>query len=169
VGTKVQAKDWGADNWRVVLDTLATELPQYGLVMVGAGEETAVSDRVAEGWTGRAVNLCGKLLPRQSAAVLARAKLFVGHDSGPMHLAATVGTPCIAVFAARNKPRTWFPWGNQHEVVYHRTDCWGCDLEVCIEQQKKCLTSILPAEVLGVVRRVLARLSVAHTLVPSPK
>ena len=40
VGTKVQAKDWGADNWHSVLDTLASELPQYGLVMVGAGEES---------------------------------------------------------------------------------------------------------------------------------
>jgi ADP-heptose:LPS heptosyltransferase len=169
VGTKVQAKDWGADNWRSVLATLAAELPQYGLVLVGAGEETAVSDRVAAAWTGRSVNLCGKLLPRESAAVLARAKLFVGHDSGPMHLAAAVGTPCVAVFAARNKPRTWFPWGSQHEVIYHRTDCWGCDLETCIEQKKKCLTSILPAEVLGVVHRVLARLSLAHTLVPSPR
>jgi len=169
VGTKVQAKDWGADNWHSVLDTLASELPQYGLVMVGAGDERVLSDRVAGAWAGRSVNLCGKLLPRQSAAVLARAKIFVGHDSGPMHLAATVGTPCVAVFAARNKPRTWFPWGSQHEVVYHRTDCWGCDLETCIEQKKKCLTSILPAEVLGVVHRVLARLSLAHTLVPSPR
>ena len=169
VGTKVQAKDWGADNWRSVLDTVGRGV---AAVWVGNGRgwrERPLSERVAGAWAGRSVNLCGKLLPRQSAAVLARAKIFVGHDSGPMHLAATVGTPCVAVFAARNKPRTWFPWGSQHEVVYHRTDCWGCDLEVCIEQKKKCLTSILPAEVLGVVHRVLARLSLAHTLVPSPR
>ncbi|MHB1935310.1 MAG: glycosyltransferase family 9 protein [Acidobacteriaceae bacterium] len=169
IGTKVQAKDWGADNWRGVLDRLAAELPQYGLVIVGAGEESLVSGRAAISWAGRSVNLCGKLLPRESAAVLGRAKLFLGHDSGPMHLAAAVGTPCVAVFAARNKPRTWFPWGNQHEVIYHRTDCWGCDLETCVEQKKKCLTSILPTEVLAVVHRVLARLSLAHTLVPSPR
>jgi heptosyltransferase-3 len=169
VGTKVQAKDWGQDNWRSVLDTLAAELPQHGLVLVGAGEESGVSESAAAAWAGRSVNLCGKLLPRESAAVLARAKLFLGHDSGPMHLAATVGTPCVAVFAARNKPRMWFPWGSQHEVIYHRTDCWGCDLETCIEQKKKCLTSILPAEVLGVVHRVLARLSLSHTLVANPR
>jgi lipopolysaccharide heptosyltransferase III len=115
------------------------------------------------------VNLCGKLSPRESAAVLARAKLFLGHDSGPMHLAAAVGIPCVAVFSARNRPRMWFPWGSQHEVIYHRTDCWGCDLDTCIEQKKKCLTSILPAEVLGVVHRVLARLSLSHTLVANPR
>lgn len=169
VGTKVQAKDWGQDNWRSVLDTLAAELPQHGLVLVGAQEESGVSESAAAAWTGRSVNLCGKLLPRESAAVLARAKLFLGHDSGPMHLAAALGVPCVAVFAARNKPRMWFPWGSQHEVIYHRTDCWGCDLEICIEQKKKCLTSILPAEVLGVVHRVLARLSLSHTLVANPR
>jgi heptosyltransferase-3 len=169
VGTKVQAKDWGAENWRSVLDTLAAELPQYGLVLVGADEEFGVSESAASAWTGRCVNLCGKLVPRESAAVLARAKLFLGHDSGPMHLATAVGTPCVAVFSARNKPRTWFPWGSQHEVIYHRTDCWGCDLETCIEQKKKCLTSILPAEVLGVVHRVLARLSLSHSMVASPR
>ena len=157
VGTKVQAKDWGGDNWRSVLDALALELPAHALVLIGASEESAVSSSAARSWTGRSVNLCGKLTPRQSAAVLARARLFLGHDSGPMHLAATVGTPCVAVFAARNRPRVWFPWGEQHEVVYHQTDCWGCDLETCIEQKKKCLTSIAPKEVLAAVHRALGR------------
>lgn len=157
VGTKVQAKDWGSDNWRSVLDALSAELPEYALVLIGAGEESAVSEFAAASWTGRSVNLCGKLTPRESAAVMARTRLFLGHDSGPMHLAATVGTPCVAVFAARNLPRVWFPWGEQHEVIYHQTDCGGCDLETCIEQKKKCLTSITPKEVLAAVHRALAR------------
>ena len=169
IGTKVQAKDWGVENWRSVLDALAAELPQFGLVLIGAGEEAAISDSASAAWAGRSVNLCGQLPPRTSAAVLARARLFMGHDSGPMHLAAAVGTPSVAVFSARNRPRAWFPWGSQHEVIYHRTDCWGCELEPCIEQKKKCITSILPAEVLGAVHRVLARISLSHSIVPSPQ
>ncbi len=164
VGTKVQAKDWGAENWRSVLDRLAVELPQYGLVLVGAEDESAVSETASTSWEGRSTNVCGQLTPRESAAVLAHARLFLGHDSGPMHLAATVGTPCVAVFSARNRPRIWFPWGEQHEVVYHRTDCWGCDLETCIEEKKKCLTSIAPGEVVGTVHRALARVSTSHGL-----
>jgi heptosyltransferase-3 len=155
VGTKVQAKDWGPANWRIVLDELAAELPQYAIVLIGAAEESAVSTSAAAAWSGRSLNLCGKLTPRQSAAVLARTRLFVGHDSGPMHLAASVGTPCVAVFAARNRPRVWFPWGEHHEIVYHQVDCWGCELETCIEQKKKCLTSITPKEVLAAVHRTL--------------
>jgi heptosyltransferase-3 len=165
VGTKMQAKDWGGKNWRSVLDALATELPHYGLALIGAKEESTASEAAAAAWAGRYVNLCGRLTPRESAAVLSRARIFLGHDSGPMHLAATVGTACVAVFPARNKPRIWFPWGDQHEIVYYRTDCWDCDLEICLEQKKKCLTSITPAEVLGAVRRVLARVSASHGVV----
>jgi len=101
------------------------------------------------------VNLCGQLTPRQSAAAFARARVFIGHDSGPMHLAAAVQTPCVAIFAARNKPRVWFPYGRQHRVIYHQTECWGCGLETCVVERKRCLTSIGVEEVLGEVRAVL--------------
>jgi len=160
VGTKVQAKDWGRDNWRALLGRMAAEFPGRALLLLGAAEESEASEFAAEGWRanggGVVVNLCGSLTPRESAAAIARARLFVGHDSGPMHLAAAVGTPVVAIFAARNIPRQWFPFGKQHRVVYHRVECWGCGLETCIEQQKKCLMSITVDEVMGVVRGALS-------------
>jgi ADP-heptose:LPS heptosyltransferase len=160
VGTKVQAKDWGQQNWRALLGMMAKNWPGRSLLLVGAAEESAASEFAAEGWRenggGPVVNLCGVLSPRESAAALARAELFVGHDSGPMHLAAAVATPCVAVFAARNIPRQWFPFGKQHRVVYHRVECAGCGLETCIVEQKKCLMSITVDEVMEAVRAVLA-------------
>jgi len=161
VGTKVQAKDWGKENWRALLGRMAAEFPGRALLLLGAAEESEASEFAAEGWRekggGVVVNLCGRLSPRESAAAIARARLFVGHDSGPMHLAAAVGTPVVAIFAARNIPRQWFPFGKQHQVVYHRVECWGCGLETCIEQQKKCLMSIGVDEVMGVVRGALSK------------
>ena len=70
-----------------------------------------------------------------------------------MHLAAAVGTPCVAIFAARNIPRVWFPYGEQHRVVYHEVDCMGCGLETCIVEGKKCILSITVAEVMVAVER----------------
>ncbi|MEO6804303.1 MAG: glycosyltransferase family 9 protein, partial [Granulicella sp.] len=64
-------------------------------------------------------------------------------------------TPCVAIFSARGKPRTWFPYGRQHRVVYHRVECWGCGLETCVVEKKRCLTSIGVEEVLVEVRTVL--------------
>ena len=158
VGTKVQAKDWGRDNWRALLTRLATLYPGHALALAGAPEESDASDFAAAGWTSAqkpVLNLCGKLTPRESAAVFARSRIFLGHDSGPMHLAAAVQTPCVAIFAARNIPRIWFPYGPQHRVLYHHVDCAGCELETCIVQQKKCLTSITVDEVLQEVRAIL--------------
>jgi heptosyltransferase III len=159
VGTKVQAKDWGKENWRALLGRMAEEFPGRALLLLGAVEESDASEFAAEGWRanggGVVVNLCGRLTPRESAAAIARARMFVGHDSGPMHLAAAVGTPVVAIFAARNIPRQWFPFGKQHRVVYHRVECWGCGLETCIEQQKKCLMSITVDEVMEEVRGAL--------------
>ncbi len=159
VGTKVQSKDWGAENWRALLREVGSRFEGFALALCGAAEEAAASDAAGEGWRevcgAPFVNLCGKLTPRESAAVFAQAKIFIGHDSGPMHLAAAVGTPCVAIFAARNKPRVWFPYGNQHRVVYHKVDCWGCGLETCIVEKKKCITSIGVAEVLAEVAAVL--------------
>ena len=50
---------------------------------------------------GAKVNLCGRLTPRETAAVLEHAEVFLGPDSGPMHLAASVGVPCVIAFSAQ--------------------------------------------------------------------
>lgn len=159
VGTKVQAKDWGRENWRGLLDRLAQTYRGHALALCGAPEEADASDFAAAGWQARsgaaAINLCGRLTPRESAAVFARARVFLGHDSGPMHLAAAVQTPCVAIFAARNIPRVWFPYGREHRVLYHHVECAGCELETCIVQRKKCLTSISVDEVLAEIRAIL--------------
>ncbi len=107
VGTKMQAKDWGVENWRKLLAAMVPHYPGFALVLAGAREESAASEFAAAGWrsvpgSGPVINLCGFLTPRESAAVFQRARFFVGHDSGPMHMAATVQTPCIAALAARN-------------------------------------------------------------------
>ena len=159
VGTKVQSKDWGRDNWQALLTRLAALLPGHALALAGAAEESEVSSFAAAHWSthsaGPVLNLCGRLTPRESAAAFSRARLFLGHDSGPMHLAAAVQTPCVAIFAARNLPRVWFPFGAHHRVLYHPVDCMGCGLETCLIERKKCLTSITVDEVLAAVEASL--------------
>ncbi len=145
-GTKMQAKDWGQQNWRALLARLAVELPGRGLVLVGAKEDAPVSDYASAQWTGPVANLCGLLTPRETAAVLRRSELFLGPDSGPMHLAAAYGVPCAIVYASRSRRGHWFPVGNGHQVVYHTLPCSLCNLEICIENKRECITSISIAE-----------------------
>ena len=163
VGTKVQAKDWGRENWRELLTRLGCELPGHALALAGVESESEASAYAAARWgegsAGPVINLCGQLTPRESAAAFARAQLFLGHDSGPMHLAAAVQTPCVAIFAARNIPRVWFPYGERHRVLYHRTECWGCNLETCLVEHKRCLTGISVEEVFAAVKVSLAEIA----------
>jgi ADP-heptose:LPS heptosyltransferase len=116
VGTKQPVNDWGDDNWRAVLDGLKSL--DFGLVLVGGPEDRTRSERLADTWPNPVLNLCGKISPRVSAAVLRSVRLFLCHDSGPMHLAAAAGTRCVAVFSRRNPPGKWFPAGAGHAILY---------------------------------------------------
>ena len=161
LGTKVQAKDWGAQNWQALMGRMSALYPGHALVLIGAPSEAGQSAAAGRVWSssssaaGPVLNLCAALTPRQSAAVLAHCRMLIGHDSGPMHLAASVQTPCVAIFAARTRPGIWYPYGRQHHILYHHVDCGNCHLDVCIEQGKKCLTSITVDEVLEQVHRVV--------------
>jgi heptosyltransferase III len=154
IGTKAQSNHWGTERWRAFLARVAARWPGHGLVVVGAGEEFAESEAVVGSWrmvsgAGPALNLCGKVVPRVSAAVLERAQMFFGHDSGPAHMAAAVGTPVLGVFSARMRPGEWVPHGEHVRVVLHWVDCGGCQLVTCIAQGKKCILSIGVDEVMA--------------------
>lgn len=159
-GTKMQAKDWGQENWRSLLTELQQKYPGHGLALVGAQEDSIVSDYAAQEWRGPKINLCGKLTPRQTAAVLEHADLFLGPDSGPMHLAACAGVPCVIAFSARGLPGIWYPAGEQHQVIYHQTSCFGCGLETCTAEARRCLTSITVAEMAEAASRVAGKQTV---------
>jgi heptosyltransferase-3 len=154
-GTKMQAKDWERANWVELVNRLGATLPNWRLVVVGSADESERAVGCTKGWHGPVVNLCGALSPRESAAVLERCALFIGHDSGPMHLASAVGTPCVAIFAARNLPGQWFPARLGHEIIYHNTACFGCELEECVREKKHCILSITVDEVSSRVMSLL--------------
>ncbi len=142
IGTKADVNDWGQENWRALVAALSERLTGWGLVLIGAPVETARCADLAALWAGPVINLCGAIPVRVSAAVLERCKIYAGHDSGPMHLAAAVGTTCVAVFSSRNLPGKWFPPGPAHQVFYRDIECAGCMLLVCEERKKACIMSI---------------------------
>jgi len=160
IGTKLPVNDWGADNWRELLQRMAYLYQGYGLVILGAAVEYEKSNDIAAGWksvqgSGPVLNLCEQLQPRESAAVVSFARLFMGHDSGPMHMASAVGTPLVTIFSARNPAGLWFPHIGRHAVIYHQVECAGCFLERCTVQKMKCITSVTVDEVMGKVKEML--------------
>jgi heptosyltransferase-3 len=109
VGTKLPVKDWGEENWEKLLAMLSEKMPDINLVLLGAPDERERSEKLRRAWKGRSINLSGKTSPRVSAAILEGCRLFIGHDSGPMHLAAAAGIPTLGLFSWQNPPGQWFP------------------------------------------------------------
>jgi ADP-heptose:LPS heptosyltransferase len=118
LGAKLPDKDWGDRNWVNVLSEISRKRPTLGLIGIGAKEDFARTQEIMEAWSGPAINLCGASEPRISALTMKGAAFYLGHDSGPMHLAVLVGTCCVAVFSARAKPGVWFPHGQGHRIFY---------------------------------------------------
>jgi heptosyltransferase III len=117
-GTKQAMKDWTDPKWIAVLEALSASDPQLGLLVVGAEGDRERSTGLIDHWRGPHLNTCGQISPRISAAVMAHATMFLGNDSGPMHLAAAVNTPAVAVFSRHAKPGIWFPLGDRHRIFY---------------------------------------------------
>ncbi len=162
IGTKSPLNDWGAEKWRQLLRELGETFPAHGLVLLGSAEERARSDDLAAAWSGPRANFCGETSPRVMAAMLNRAALFLGHDSGPMHLAAAAGTPVVAIFSARNPPGQWFPGGAEHGVLYPHA-FYDPERREDAAQQRAAIDSI---SVEDVSRAARSRLSASSAAVP---
>ncbi|MEZ5065202.1 MAG: lipopolysaccharide heptosyltransferase II [bacterium] len=121
------AKRWPADRFAAV----GRALHERGLdvaVLGGPGDRAEVEAVLAS--APDALDLGGRTTVGQLAAVLESADLLVTNDTGPMHLAAAVGTPVLAVFGSTS-PRWTRPFGEGHRVITHPVPCQPCFRRDC--------------------------------------
>ena len=100
-------------------------------------------------------NAAGELTVRQSAAVLDHCKMYLGNDTGTMHLAAAQSVPCVALFSARDWPGRWYPNGTANVILRQVVDCEGCMLETC-DKGNLCLDLITEQAAVLAAAQVLA-------------
>jgi ADP-heptose:LPS heptosyltransferase len=117
-GGKVAPKDWGFDRWAELLTRFRECTGAPGLMIVGAPDDAERAVALIEVWGKGGVSLCGGPTPREAAAALSHARLFLGHDSGPLHLAQCVGTPVLGLFGDYNRPVQWHPIGDHVSVLH---------------------------------------------------
>jgi ADP-heptose:LPS heptosyltransferase len=141
-GSARSATAWPAERFAALGGALLKQFRNVVLLAIGGSSERRLCDELCTAWGPRAHNLAGRLSVFGSASVLSQCTTFIGNDSGPTHLAAMVGTPCVAIFSARNAPGQWQPLGQQHVVLEERPECAGCMLDDCVDEAKKCLTRI---------------------------
>ena len=138
------------------------------IVLTGSPPDRPLVDAVSARLHGLPViDLCGRLDLATLAAVLGRLDLFVTGDTGPMHLAAAVGTPLVALFGPSD-PRRYGPVGSPHEVLRIDLPCSPCGMVRlppvrCRNRVPECLDGIGVDEVVAAGDRLLAARRTVHT------
>lgn len=155
-GSKQSSKRWPEDRFAEIGRRLI-EHHHAHLIVVGGEDERVTGERIGRAhwpdgsWTVAA----GRVTVLESAEVLRRCRMYLGNDTGAMHLAAAVDTPCLAIFAARCPERSWNPYGDGHIVIRRRVPCRNCFLSECTVNHLRCLTEISVEDVWSACQRML--------------
>ncbi len=157
IGGRIPVKDWGDDNWSAVLRDLSAAAPDTGIVFVGSKDEFLRCEKLAASWCGPTLNSCGHLTPRETAAIIEKADVFLGHDTGTMHLAAAVDTRVLGLFCARDAPGLWYTDRPGDHFFYQQPPCFGCGVSEVADCHNAlvCMSSHDPADVVRVARETL--------------
>ena len=155
VSARWQTKRWPAASFAEVADRLQQE-GCGAVVMIGGSDERADVAAVSKMMKTPAIDLAGATTVGLLPALLSRASLLITNDSGPMHIAAAVGTPVVALFGPTSAARTG-PYGPGHCVLTTELPCRPCLSRTCQNPiQLECLTRISPEQVIAPVRDLLA-------------
>jgi predicted lipopolysaccharide heptosyltransferase III len=152
-GARYWFKAWPAERFAELADRLAVWC-QARVLIGGSPDER----ELAESIRGRARSapsvVAGRTTLLQYAALLNRCALFVGNDNGPMHMAAALGVPVVALFGPSD-PAIWGPRGPRVEVLYKGLDCRRCFHPTCGRGEQSCMRQITVDEVFAAVQRCL--------------
>jgi heptosyltransferase-2 len=145
------AKRWPPDRYAAVGKALVEQHGMAVFVQAGPGEEEMARE-VCKATDAPLHNAARELTLRHLMAVLEQCQLLVTNDSGPMHIAAALGTPTVAIFGSTDPVNT-APWSDCAVVVQHRVPCSPCHLRTC-PIDHRCMTGVTVEMVMMEVKRI---------------
>jgi ADP-heptose:LPS heptosyltransferase len=152
-------RQWPAEHFGALIDLLIEEHGVH-VVLIGGQDELPVADAVLRTVKHRSavVSLLGSLQLAELPLLLQVAKLFVGNNSGPQHLAAALGTPTVGIHSGVVDATEWGPFGPRAVAVRRKTVCSPCYVATVAQchRQMACLRKLRPADVYAVCRGMLA-------------
>lgn len=158
LGALYATKRWAPENFARLGIYLEHELGIPALYACGPGEAALLDS--AEGAAGAPLRRLENITLGEFAAILARAHLFVGNDSGPAHMAAALSRPSVVIFGSSSS-RIWGPWpresnGRLTRVVQNFYECNPCPGDRCYQfEQPECILSVGFDQVRAAVEAVL--------------
>ncbi len=145
-----ESKKWEPTRFAALADWLIRE-KKLPVVFVGSKGEREEVGQILRQMKQPAMNMAGKTTLPELAELIRQAEFFVCNDSGPMHLAAAVGTPVVALFGPTD-PRKIGPYGAGHRVIRKEDGCAGCHRNRCA-RGNECMKAISVDEVVQTIEK----------------
>jgi len=123
-GMILSAKRWPPQRFAALADRLVEERGAQ-VLLVGGPDDSPIAAVIKEAMRQKPWDLTGQLTLGQLGALLERCDLFIGHDTGAMHLAVAMGTPVVAIFGPSD-PRMYGPYGENSVALWHDVGCNPC-------------------------------------------
>ncbi len=120
---RAASRRWESEKWAELAEILRAK--GFRLIISGSSAEDEAVKEVVAKLNFNPVVSAGKLNLKQFAVLLKRAVLFIGVDTGALHLAAAEGTPVLGLYGP-NTPLKWGPYGVRSKTIYHPLDCSPC-------------------------------------------
>ncbi|MGY8525548.1 lipopolysaccharide heptosyltransferase II [Paracidovorax citrulli] len=153
-GATAESRQWPAERFAETARRLATEQGALVLLSGGASEQPLVESVRDAAAHPAVVSVAGELTLGQMGALLEAADLLVSNNSGPVHLAAALGTPVVDLYALTNPQHT--PWMVPHRTLFADVPCRYCYKSVCPQQHHRCLKDVEVAQVCAAAATLLA-------------
>jgi lipopolysaccharide heptosyltransferase II len=152
-GATAPSRRYPADSYALAAERLVSD---HGVVVVltGSPDEVALVDELRARVPAATASLAGRLSLAELAALLELAPLLVANNSGPVHVAAAVGTPVVDLYALTNPQHT--PWGVPNRVLFRDVPCRFCYRSVCPMGHHHCLRLVSPDQVVDAALELLA-------------
>jgi lipopolysaccharide heptosyltransferase II len=152
-GATAPSRRYPPEQFAAVARRLVVE-DGWQVLWTGAGAEQDLIEEIQAAMAAPSYSLVNRLDLEALAALLTLAPLLIANNTGPVHIAAAVGTPVVDLYALTNPQHT--PWAVPHRVLFHDTPCKYCYKSVCPEGHHQCLRAVTPEEVVAAARELLA-------------
>jgi len=148
-GARWPNKRWPIEHFSDLARRLAGKFPDTRLAVLGGKNDRLLGEIVSEAMPGRCLNLCGQTSLPEMIEWIRLGDLLITNDTGPMHAAAALGKPLVALFGPTEPHRTG-PYGHLENVLRLDLPCSPCMKSKCRnEKLDECLRDLSPARVLA--------------------
>ena len=151
-GARWMNKRWPVEHFSELVCRLGEIFPAVRFAIIGGKDDKLLGEIIASTAPARCLNLCGETTLLEMVEWLRHAELLVTNDTGPMHAAAALGKPLVALFGP-TEPRRTGPYGQLENVLRLELPCTPCLKSTChFEKMEECLRALSPAAVFARVR-----------------